>query len=182
MEKKRGQRPEKSDKSRPYKRLSAEQENKIARKVETLTSQICDDEGIELVHVEFVSESHHYFLRVYIDKPEGVTMADCTNISRQLGDILDVNLKIDTEYRLEISSPGIFRPLFKKSDYSKFTGRNVEIRTTTAVEGKKKFSGVLNGISGNDNVTLSVEGNTVEIHYSSIKNARLTENNGDNGC
>jgi ribosome maturation factor RimP len=182
MEKKKGQRPDKPGKSRQARRLSPERENKIARKVENIVAKLCKDEGIELVHVEFVSESHHYFLRVYIDKPDGIKMADCSNISRQLGDILDVSLDIETEYRLEISSPGIYRPLFNRKDYVKFSGRNVEIRTAEAVDGKKKFSGVLKGISENDNVTLSVDGNEVEIHYSSIKKARLTENNGDGRC
>ncbi|MBU1168270.1 MAG: ribosome maturation factor RimP [Proteobacteria bacterium] len=147
-----------------------------------MAATLCSEEGLELVHVEFVSESHHYFLRVYIDKPDGVTMADCTAISKQLGDILDVNLDLDVEYRLEVSSPGIYRPLFKKKDYLRFKGNVVEIRTVSKIMDKKKFTGILEGISEKDSVTLSVDGNTVEIDYSSIKSARLAENNGDDRC
>jgi len=79
----------------------------IIEKVEKIVSGLCIEEGIELVYVEFISESHHYYLRVYIDKEGGVTMGDCTRISRQLADIMDVNQIIDIEYRLEVSSPGI---------------------------------------------------------------------------
>ncbi len=154
----------------------------IVDKVEKIVSGICHDESLELVHVEFLSESHHYYLRIYIDKPGGVTMGDCTAVSRQLADILDVNQIIDVEYRLEVSSPGINRPLFKKSDYTKFIGQRVVIRTLREIEGKKKWSGILNGISEKDCVTLSVDDHTVEIDFSSIKKARLAENNGDDRC
>lgn len=154
----------------------------IVAQVEKIASKICDDEGLELVHVEFVSESHHYFLRLYIDKEGGVTMGDCTLVSRQLADILDVHQIIEVEYRLEVSSPGINRPLFKKSDYTKYAGRQVVIRTLAVIEGKKKFTGILNGISEKDCVILSVDDQTFEIDFSSIKKARLAENNGDDRC
>lgn len=180
--KNRAPRPGKPMRSQPKKRLSPGQLDKIAHDVEKSASSLCAGEGLELVHVEFVSESNHYFLRVYIDKPGGVTMDDLSAISRQLGDILDARHRIDPEYRLEVSSPGIFRPLFKKSDYTKFAGRNVMITVGTAIEGKKKFTGILNGISDNDNVTLSVEGRTMEIQFSAIKKARLAEDNGDDRC
>ncbi len=154
----------------------------IVAQVETIASKICDDEGLELVHVEFISESHHYYLRIYIDKDGGVTMGDCTRVSRQLADVLDVHQIIDVEYRLEVSSPGISRPLFKKSDFTKFIGHRVVIRTLAVIEGKKKFTGILNGISETDCVTLSVDDHTFEIDFSSIKKARLAENNGDDKC
>lgn len=154
----------------------------IVEKVEKIVSGLCVEEGIELVFVEFISESHHYYLRVYIDKEGGVTMGDCSRISRQLADILDVNQIIDIEYRLEVSSPGINRPLFKKTDYTKFIGKRVKIQTTHEIEGKKKFTGILNGISEKDCVTLSVDDQTLEIDFSSIKKARIAENNGDDKC
>ena len=181
-EKKRAPRQGKVTKHRSRKPVSRDQEKAIALRVEKIASQLCKDEGIELAHVEFVSESHHYFLRVYIDKPEGVTMGDCTQISRQLADLLDVNMNIDVEYRLEVSSPGIFRPLFKKSDYLKYIGSRVEIRTHDVIDGKKKHTGILGGISEKDCVTLSVDDHSIEIDFSSIKKARLSEDNGDDRC
>lgn len=183
MEKNKGPKHRSSGRVRPAKqRISPEQEKKIAARVDHMAKSLCMDEGLELVHVEFVCESQQYFMRVYIDKPGGVTMEDCSTISRQLGDIMDVSLNLDVKYRLEVSSPGIYRPLFKKNDYLRFKGSTVEIRTVSKIQDKKKFTGILEGISENDSVTLSVDGNTVEIDYSSIKSARLAENNGDDRC
>jgi len=180
----RGGRSEKPKAGKPLSRPAAPRVHggTIVAQVEKIASRICDDEGLELVHVEFVSESHHYFLRLYIDKEGGVTMGDCALVSRQLADILDVHQIIEVEYRLEVSSPGINRPLFKKSDYSKYAGRRVVIRTLAVIEGKKKFTGILNGISEKDCVILSVDDHTFEIDFSSIKKARLAENNGDDKC
>lgn len=172
----------KAGKPNPQKKPPKVHSGRIVEQVENIASKICDDEGLELVHVEFISESHHYYLRIYIDKDGGVTMGDCTLVSRQLADILDVNQVIDVEYRLEVSSPGISRPLFKKSDYTKFIGRLIVIRTFQAIDGKKKITGILNGISEKDCVTLSVDDHTFEIDFSSIKKARLAENNGDDRC
>lgn len=182
MGKKKGRKPEKKRHSGSNPRISPAQRAKIAERVEPIAAAICRDEGTELVHVEFVEESHHLFLRVYIDKPDGVTMADCTSVSRQLGDLLDVKLNFEEVYRLEVSSPGIYRPLFKKSDYDTFKGKTVDIRTHTAISGKKKFTGILEGIFENNKVSLSVDGMTIDIDYSSIKSARLAENNGDDRC
>lgn len=182
MGKKKFHKHGKSGRIRSPKRLSPAQEKKTADKVEQLAAALCSDEGIELVHVEFIHESHQYYLRVYIDKPGGVTMANCTTISRQLGDLLDVKLNLEAEYRLEVSSPGIKRPLFKKEDYNRFKGQQIKVRTLTEVMGKNSLIGILGGISENDCVTLSIDGQSVDIDYSSIKSARLTENNGDDRC
>jgi ribosome maturation factor RimP len=182
MGKKKDYKAEKKGHIRPVKRLSPEQGKQVADRVEKIASIVCADEEIELVHVEFLSEAQQLYLRVYIDKPGGVTMADCATVSRQLGDLLDVKMNLDDKYRLEVSSPGIYRPLYKKADYVRFKGKTVDIRTHKAVHDKKKFTGVLEGILENDKVSLSVDGNTVEIDYSSIKSARLAENNGDDRC
>lgn len=154
----------------------------IESRVEAIVSKICEDENLELVHVEFIIESQKYYLRIYIDREGGVTMGDCAQVSRQLADILDVHQIIDVEYRLEVSSPGINRPLFKKSDYTKYAGRCVVVKTSSAIEGKKKFTGILGGISEKDCVTISMDGQIFEIDFSSIKKARLAENNGDDRC
>ena len=172
----------KSDQIRSPKRLPPAREKQIADKVGQWAAPLCADEGIELVHVEFVHESHQYYLRVFIDKPGGVTMSHCTTVSRQLGDLLDVKLELETEYRLEISSPGINRPLFKKDDYNRFAGQRVKIRTLKDVSGKSTLIGILGGISDKDCVTLLVDEQTVEIDFSAIKSARLTANNGDDRC
>lgn len=182
MGKKKFRKPGPAGRERSPKRMSPGRETMIADRVEQLAGPLCDSEGLELAHVAFVHESHQYFLRVYIDKPGGVTMEDCTLISRQLGDLLDVSMSLEAAYRLEVSSPGINRPLFKKDDYSRFKGQRVKVRTVTEVMGKNSLTGILEGISEHGCVMLAMDGNTVEIDFSSIKSARLTENNGDDRC
>ncbi len=154
----------------------------LAEKISELAMFLCEDENIELVHVEFVVDGYLNVLRVYIDKPGGVSMADCSNISRQLSDIIDVSVTIDAEYRLEVSSPGIYRQLYKKDDYVKFYGRAIKIQTNILVDGKKKHSGILESISDQDIVAISVDGTLLKLDYSSITKARLTEDNGDGRC
>jgi len=90
--------------------FSVESRIKIAASVKDLAEPLCESEGVELVYVEYQPEAGGMILRLYIDKPEGVTVDDCIYISRQLGDILDVNLENAGAYRLEVSSPGSDRP------------------------------------------------------------------------
>lgn len=103
------------------------------------------------------------------------------NISRQLGDLLDVNLNSDGSYNLEISSPGSDRPLGKKQDFERFSGMEAKIRVAEPVDGRKNFKGILLGISG-DVVTLLVDDKTVAIAFQNISRARLVNYNGENGC
>ncbi len=154
----------------------------LAEKIYEFAIPLCEDENIELVHVEFIVDGYLNVLRVYIDKPDGVSMGDCSNISRQLGDIIDVGVTIDAEYRLEVSSPGIYRQLYKKDDYVKFCGRAIKIQTDIPVDGKKKLSGILESISDEGIVEISVDGSLLKLDYSSITKAQLTEDNGDGRC
>ncbi len=162
--------------------LSESTREMLAEKIIEFAKPLCEDENIELVHIEFVVDGYLNVLRVYIDKPGGVSMADCSNISRQLGDIVDVSVNIDAEYRLEVSSPGIYRQLYKKDDYVKFCGRAIKIQTDIPVDGQKKFTGILERISDQDIVEISVDGTLLKFDYSSITKARLTEDNGDGRC
>ena len=109
-------------------------------------------------------------------------MADCTGISRQIGDIIDVSVTIDAEYRLEVSSPGIYRQLYKKEDYVKFCGRAIKVQLDTPVDGQRKLTGIFKGISDQDIVEVLVNETVVELNHSSIIKAQLTEDNGDSGC
>ncbi len=100
--------------------FSVESRVKIAAMVKELAEPLCESEGVELVYVEYQPEAAGMILRLYIDKPKGVTIDDCIYINRQLGDILDVNLENAGTYRLEVSSPGPDRPLCKKIDFNRF--------------------------------------------------------------
>ena len=132
------------------------------------------DEGMTLIDVEFHSGPNGWVLRVFIDKPEGVTLEDCAAVSRQLGDVLDAQLERDEPYHLEVSSPGLDRPLTKPKHFVSFEGRPAIIRTNRPVEGKKEFRGVLAGLSDGA-VKLVVDQLTVSIPYEAIAKARLDQ-------
>lgn len=172
----------KTDRSENARLLSQGTREHLADEIFSIALPLCADENVELVHVEFVVDGFLNVLRIYIDKPDGVTMADCSGISRQIGDIIDVSVAIDAEYRLEVSSPGVYRQLYKKEDYVKFCGRAIKIHLDIPVDGQKKLTGILKGVSDLGVVEISVEGKLIELDYSSIKKARLTEDNGDGRC
>ncbi|MDY6793601.1 MAG: ribosome maturation factor RimP [Thermodesulfobacteriota bacterium] len=153
---------------------------KIAATVKDLAEPLCESEGIELVYVEYQPEAAGMILRLYIDKPQGVTIDDCTYISRQLGDILDVNLEGAGAYRLEVSSPGPDRPLWKKNDFDRFKGNLARIKTSHPFDGQKNFKGILLGIS-DEKVKLMVDNKNVAIPLGEIARARLV-NYGENRC
>jgi len=145
---------------------------KIIKKVEKLVMPILEDEGLELTDVEFQREKRGWVLRVYIDKPGGVTLDDCTAISYQLSAILDVEDVIDTSYTLEVSSPGITRPLKGLNDYEKYKGKLVKIKTYKPIDGKKVFRGKLIGLE-NEIVKIEDEKGEHEIPFENIAKANL---------
>jgi ribosome maturation factor RimP len=141
---------------------------------------LCESEGFELVHVEFQRETTGRILRLYIDKPGGVTLNDCVYVSRQVSDLLDVTLDDVGAYNLEVSSPGIDRPLGKMSDYDRFKGNTVKIKTARPVNGRKNFTGMLAGIT-EGMVFLKIAEDTLQIPFENISRARLI-NDGERGC
>ena len=153
--------------------LKRESEQETLMRVKKLLEPVCEAEGMEFVHLEYRREAGGRILRLYIDKPEGVTLDDCVYISRQSGDLLDVYLEDIGPYSLEVSSPGPNRPLGKELDYEKFKGNRAKIVTAQPIDGQKNFKGVLLGISEGV-VKLSVDDRTVAIPYQKIKKAHLT--------
>lgn len=129
-------------------------------KIETITEElvipILEKKEFELVDIEFKKEGPHRYLRVYIDKPEGITLDDCQKVSEQLSEELDKIDPIEENYFLEISSPGLDRPLKKISDFNKFKGENVEIRLYEPIDSKKILEGELIGFK-NDIITIKTE-------------------------
>lgn len=152
----------------------------LCGRVREIVEPLCETEGFELVHVEFQPEAGGRILRLYIDKPGGITLDDCAGISRQVSDLLDIYFESLGSYNLEVSSPGQERPLGKKSDYNRFKGRKVKIKTSQPINGQKNFKGVLSGIS-DDVVSVSVDGQAVVIPYGKIRKARLVTH-GENEC
>ena len=122
--------------------------------LEALVMPILTELGLELVELEFKREGHSWFLRLFIDKPGGVTLDDCAEVSREVSAILEVDDPIEAPYRLEVSSPGIDRPLKKPADYERFAGQLVKLRTRSLLDPdgrghqRKTFVGELRGLDG----------------------------------
>ena len=125
-------------------------------KTEALLMPLMEERQFELVDVEFVKEAGNWFLRVYIDKPGGITIDDCELISRALSDKLDEEDFIVESYILEVSSPGLGRPLKKEKDFVRSQGQSVEVKLFRQIEKQKEFTGILKSWD-KDTVTLEFE-------------------------
>lgn len=112
-------------------------------RTEELLAPIAGEYGVEIYDVEYVKEGSDYYLRAYIDKPEGVNIGDCENVSRALSDVLDREDFIPDAYVLEVSSPGLGRALKKDKHLAKSIGQEVELKLFKAIDGQKEFAGVL---------------------------------------
>lgn len=128
--------------------------------------------GYELVGVECTGIGHGGKLRVYVDKQGGITIDDCQKVSYQLSGLLDVEDPIHGNYTLEISSPGLDRPLFQAQDFDRFAGELARIRLDAPLNGQRKYVGKLHGMQG-DNVVIEVDGNELRVPLSHIARARL---------
>ena len=113
------------------------------QKAEALLEPIVAEHDFELVDVEYVKEGSNFYLRAYIDKPEGITVDDCEVVSRAFSQKLDEEDFIDEAYIMEVSSPGLGRPLKKEKDYKRSMGKELEIRTYRAINKEKEFYGIL---------------------------------------
>jgi ribosome maturation factor RimP len=126
----------------------------VVSKVEEIAQRVAASDGIEVVEVELKGGGSNQFLRISIDKPEGVTHADCEFVSQQVGTILDVEDVVPGHYTLEVSSPGVERKLLKPQDYLRFQGKKVKIVLREPIENQRSWEGMLAGF---DNGTISLE-------------------------
>lgn len=113
------------------------------QKTEELLLPVMEENKFELVDVEYVKEGGNWYLRAYIDKEGGINIDDCELVSRKLSDLLDAADYMEDAYILEVSSPGLGRPLKKEKDYKRSLGKEIEIRTYSMIDGKKEFRGIL---------------------------------------
>jgi ribosome maturation factor RimP len=125
----------------------------VAERVGKIAEQAAIDNGVELVHAEVAGPEGHPIVRVFIDKPGGVTHEDCSAVSIQLGTVLDVEDFIHSAFILEVSSPGLERGLYKRGDYERFAGSAARIKARTPVKGQRNFRGRIIGIE-DDHVIL----------------------------
>ena len=145
----------------------------ILARVRPMAREILEFAGMELVHLEMKREPGGLLLRLYIDKQGGVSLDDCARISRQLSAQLDVEDPIEGRYTLEVSSPGLDRPLFTDHDFARFAGRQIRLSTHVPLDGRRHFQGRLEGIvDGSVRVTLE-GGREVSIPRDQVARARL---------
>ena len=142
------------------------------QKAEALLSPIVESNGFELVDVEYDKDAGNWYLRGYIDKPGGITVNDCETVSRAFSDRLDEDDFIEDSYIMEISSPGLDRPLKKEKDFARSIGKLVEIRTYRPIEKQKEFCGELTAYD-NNSVTIDEEGTPRTFDKKDIALVRL---------
>jgi ribosome maturation factor RimP len=146
---------------------------KIEDKLFDLATPIAKNMGYEITDIEFKKEGTHWFLRVYIDIERGITLDDCQHFSEALSNRLDEVDPIPQSYILEVSSPGIDRPLKKDKDFEKFKGHDVDVKLYVALDGNKKFQGTLEGLI-DDIVHVKVNNELLKIPREKISGIRLT--------
>ena len=144
----------------------------IEDRVRGIVDSILSNEGMELVEIEYRRESKGWVLRLYIDKAGGVTLDDCTHISQEVGRSLDVEDFIAIPYTLEVSSPGLTRPLKKEKDFMKYRNQIIKVKTINPIENRRQFKGKLLGISEN-RIEIEMDGGVFQIPLSNVAKANL---------
>ncbi len=150
----------------------------VVDQIKNIALPLLDSMGIELVDIEYRKEGHGMILRLFIDKPGGIMLDDCADVSRELSEILDVEEIIHVEYNLEVSSPGLNRPLTKPSDFERYAGKLVKVRTyemltDDAGNRRKTFLGQLDGLKDGIIHLHLKEGQTAAIPFDKVAKANL---------
>jgi ribosome maturation factor RimP len=144
----------------------------VVKQVESLIEPILEQMGYELVDVEYVSSFGRWVLRLFVDKEGGVTVGDCARISEELGDLIDVKEFIRHPYNLEVSSPGLDRPLRREKDLFRALGKRVKVRMAVPLEGRRNFTGILLRY-GDGVMHLDVDGREVALSWAGVAKANL---------
>ena len=139
----------------------------VQQEIMELAAPVVEALNFELVDVEFVKEGANWYLRIYIDKPGGISIDDCQAVSEQISDILDKKDPIEQSYYLEVSSPGLERPLKTERDFIKYKGELVEVKVYQPIDGKKIFEGELVGLIDNK-IIISDAGNNIEFEKDKV--------------
>jgi len=147
--------------------------HKAPARLEDLVRGAVDALGYEMLGVEYVSRpSTGHLLRIYIDSEKGVGLADCEKVSHQVSGVLEVEDPIHGDYALEVSSPGLDRPLFEKAHFARFAGEVARVRLNVALNGRSNYKGVIVEVDGDD-IVMQVEGERVRLPFAQVSSARL---------
>jgi len=145
---------------------------KLLQEISQVIEPILQSQGLELVDLEYQRESRGWVLRIYLDREGGVTLDDCTAVSHEVGAVLEVKDLIPNAYILEVSSPGLTRPLKKPEDFNKFRNQLVKIKLFEPLDGRKNFKGTLLGLE-EDKVRVEVDQQVFELPLTHIAKANL---------
>ena len=145
----------------------------IEERVQQIAERVAFDHGLELVHAEVAGPENKPIVRIFIDKPGGVTHEDCSEVSLHVGTVLDVEDFIHSAYTLEVSSPGLERGLYKRQDYERFSGREARMKTRSAINGQRNFRGRIVGLEGDEVVFEDKTSGRVRVPFGSIVKANL---------
>jgi len=145
----------------------------VVARIEAIAQRVAESEDIEVVEVELKGSGNNQLLRISIDRPQGITHADCENISQQVGTILDVEDVVPGQYTLEVSSPGVERKLLKPRDYERFTGKKVKVALREPVDNRRHWEGTLGGFQDGV-ITLELgAGKTIQFRFDQVEKANL---------
>ena len=144
----------------------------VIEQIKAVALPVLDELGLELVEVQYRREQSGWVLRLFIDKQDGVNLEDCGAVSREISQLLDIEDFIDSAYSLEVSSPGLNRPLKSMAEFERFVGRLAKIKTTEPIAGEHVFIGKINKAEG-ESIVLMVGTKEVTILFSQVAKARL---------
>lgn len=140
--------------------------------LEALFAPVVQGLGFTLWGVELRSSQKHAHLKLFIDHEDGITVDNCSDVSHQVSGVLDVEDPISVAYTLEVSSPGVERPLMKIEHFEKYIGHEIKVRLSWAIEGRKNFLGTLSKVDEQD-ISLEMDGQLIEFPFNAVKRANL---------
>lgn len=143
-----------------------------SQSLEALCAPVVEGMGFELWGIEFRSSQKHAHVKVFIDHKDGITVDHCSDVSHQISGVLDVEDPISVPYTLEVSSPGLERPLMNIGHFKKYIGQDIKVRLTWAIEGRKNLNGKIEKVV-DDNITIMMDGEEFEFPASAVKRANL---------
>lgn len=145
--------------------------NALVEQIAEIVKPIAEELNYDIYHIEYVKESGEYYLRIYIEKEGGITLSDCEALSRRVSDLMDEKDPIPEAYFLEVSSPGLNRTLFTEAHYKRFVGREVLVKLTKAIDGKKSIKGILKE-ANEENIIVEAD-TLISIPKEKIKSANI---------
>jgi ribosome maturation factor RimP len=144
----------------------------ITKQVSDLIEPIVNELGFQLVDVEYLTDLGRWVLRIYIDREGGITVDDCAKVSRELGDLIDIKNIIEHEYVLEVSSPGLNRPLKKEADFIRVIGKKIKVRTRMPSNGQRNFIGILHDFREHE-LYIQSKGELITLAWADVEKANL---------